>query len=149
MTTQKRTVTTRAKEDLVYVHEYDTSGKKPKTLTLRLLASPKGIVRWLAPDPDTGRVSRPDADNFDDFLELVVHPDDGAILADAIAKGQMADDARYDAAVTAWKNSMGETDYLSIAARLADLRAQAEALEVLVEQEEEVPTEDDSNPLDD
>jgi len=150
MSTQdNRTVTTRAKEDIVYVHEYG-GGKKPKTVKLRLMASPKGIVRWLAPDPETGRAPRPDPDNFDDFLELVVHPDDALKLAEAETKGHMQDDARYDAALTAWKNSMGERDYLSIAARMANLRKEADHLEVLVEEAKATAEdEDDINPLDD
>jgi hypothetical protein len=150
MSTQdNRTVTTRAKKDLVYVHEYG-DGKKQKTVELRLLAAPKGIVRWLAPDPETGLVPRPGPDNFDDFLELAVHPDDALKLAEAIVAGTMYEDARYDAAMTGWKNSMGERDYLSIAARIGELQAQAERLEVLVEDAQATSEdEDDINPLDD
>jgi hypothetical protein len=143
-------ITTRAKEDLLYTHEYG-DGKKKKKVTLRLVASPKGIVPWLAPDAETGRVPRPGPDTFDDFLELVVHPDDALAFAEAIEADTFGEAARFDAAMSAWKNSMGERDFLSIAARIVKMTEQAEELDLAISTAtgDPEPGAEEPNPLGD
>lgn len=143
-------INTSARQPILYKHHWtgDEKIKKGKgkgtypsgTVEFRLLPDVEGIVPWIALDPTTGRPTPLTVENFEEFLVLVIHDDDAHVLVEALEAGTFKQAARYDCAMSAWKNACGETDYLSAAAKVHLLHLELERLAKVAEEAQEVIT---------
>lgn len=116
------TLTRTTREPLIY--ELDGTAWK-------LLADAPGIAKFLQPNAQ-GRLEPP-TENFDEYLAVVIDPEQAEALYEATKAGEFGEALRYDAAVSAWRNTTFASEIESVQyAMLRDLKKQNARMKELI-----------------